>query len=58
MYLNQDFTLELDRFDKKEIDTEAITKNIEKNKRLFEYDVKNYEKYNFLLGELKGNKEE
>lgn len=57
-YLNQDLTLELDRFDKKEIDIETIVKNIEKNKRLFEYDVKNYEKYNFLLEELKGNKEE
>lgn len=56
-YLNQDFTLELDRFDKKEINTKTIVKNIEKNKRLFEYDVKNYDKYNFLLEELKGNKD-
>lgn len=56
-YLNREVMLEIDRFDKKEIDTEAIVKNIEKNKSLFEYDVKNYEKYKFLLDELKGNNE-
>ena len=56
-FLNREVILEIDRFEKKEIDTEAIVKNIKKNKSLFEYDVKNYEKYNFLLNELNGNNE-
>jgi|GEM_PF-2415312 len=38
-------------FEMKEINYEFILDNIKKNKILFEYDVKNYEKYTFLLKE-------
>lgn len=53
VFLNREIALDTDRFIRREIDSEAIIKNIEKNKCLFEYDAKNYEKYKFLLDELK-----
>ncbi|MCD8221066.1 MAG: hypothetical protein LUD07_02530 [Clostridiales bacterium] len=50
-FLNKPVRLDLEH--PKEIDKDAIKENIEKNKRLFEYDAKNYEKYVFLQKELK-----
>lgn len=38
-------------FEMKEINYEQILHHIQKNKSLFEYDAKNYEKYTFLLKE-------
>ena len=35
-----------------DISIETIQKNIHDNKKLFEYDAKNFEKYVFLINEL------
>lgn len=52
-FLENEFKLAIDKnFKLKEIDKEKITKNIKDNLELFEYDVRNYEKYTFLCEEL------
>lgn len=50
--LNQNVVLELTNHVEKEINIEKIKDNIEINRKLFEYDAKNYEKYVFLKTEL------
>lgn len=50
--LNQNVILDLTNHIEKEINVEMIKDNIENNRKLFEYDVKNYEKYVFLKTEL------
>lgn len=52
-FLNKNVTLDTENFHKRKIDSEQVKKNIEDNKKLFEYDPKNYEKYVFLENELK-----
>ncbi|MCH5271156.1 MAG: hypothetical protein J1E83_10460 [Lachnospiraceae bacterium] len=47
MYLNDYSTINI-----REISLDVIQNNIEYNKRLFEYDAKNFEKYVFLINEL------
>lgn len=51
-YLNEDANLDISNFITREIDVEAIIQNVEKNRRLFEYDSKNYDKYVFMQNEL------
>ena len=51
--LGQEAKLELvDNTILKNYDPQNIKKNIEKNKHLFEFDAKNFEKYTFLLEEF------
>lgn len=53
VFLNEKVILDTDDFITREIDENIVRKNIEDNRRLFEYDAKNYEKYIFLQEELK-----
>ncbi len=53
VFLDDKVILDTDDFTTREIDADMVRKNIEDNRRLFEYDAKNYEKYIFLQEELK-----
>lgn len=50
--LDKDTVLDTNKFTQREIDVDKIRKNIEKNRSLFEYDARNYEKYVFLQNKL------
>ena len=51
--LNKSMVLDIDEnFTLNEIDRDKIENNIKENKNTFEYDVKNYSKYVFLLEQL------
>lgn len=57
--LLNDFEMDLEDYELREIDRDLILKNIKDNKHNFEYDDKNYSKYKFLLSEYnKSVKEE
>lgn len=56
-FLNPEADLELEGVSIRSIYQDEIVKNIEGNKRAFEYDAKNYEKYKFLIDEFQENKE-
>lgn len=52
-YLYEKIKLDIDEnFTLEEIDKEAVERNIQDNKRTFEYDPNNYSKYTFLQNEL------
>lgn len=51
-FLYQDVILDTDKSLNRKIDADIIINNIENNRRLFEYDAENYEKYAFLQKEL------
>lgn len=48
VFLQDEAILDIEGMEKEEIDPEAVKKHIEDNRRLFEYDARNYAKYDFL----------
>lgn len=51
-YLNEEINLDISNLVTRNIDVEEIVRNVEKNRKLFEYDAKNYDKYVFMQNEL------
>ena len=51
-YLYEDVALDIENPIKRDIEVDKIKYNIVKNRSLFEYDEKNYEKYVFLKKQL------